>query len=294
MNYIRSLAAPVTLRTSSGSTITIDPGKVKRFVRISAVLEGFGTLSSRWRDLVDAGFIPPSLSFAPTWAVPEMETIRQVLRSPYERLHFLHWRSALEELLLYSADELDLLALYVADQFPSLKSGINNRLQALGMGDLFHSYYMKIRYDPGVALAHRKLTPSWSELIKALEDQRTPRGSEVAHRLLCFNYRAQSRFESKLRRRSQARSGHAALTEPKRRPQMMSAMPLAGVEAIGIACHQTPRAEIIAEGSRASWLAAAAPNRAGLVLIDSTDENLSRVRQLFLSEEGETIVADLA
>ncbi len=194
--HLRSCSGRVTLKTSEGD-LEFEADDVRNIVRVNVLLDTIGPLSAHWPKLKAVGLLPADAVMAPTMSVFELETVMEVLRLEVERCHYLSRRGELERDIAYTADELDLLADYLENQFnvgPSpqgerwLYGKSTNISERYGRLDMLAAPRFEI-----------KRTSYWSELLQALERLKPKGWTRFGHRLLATGYDGQKRFEKLLR-----------------------------------------------------------------------------------------------
>lgn len=116
MRYLSNERRVHRLESKDG-LIEIDSRKIDTFVRVNVTFEPIGSLSSRWPELVEAGLIAMDAVQIPTISLGDLEIICRSLRSQAVLIHYLRRREDVERNAVYMADELDLIALYLATGF---------------------------------------------------------------------------------------------------------------------------------------------------------------------------------
>jgi hypothetical protein len=101
-----------------------DLSAIHRVLRLSVTLEDIGFLQTNVNALKDVGYVPADTEVAPAVIVADLETVFDILESPLQRIHYWFRRTVWERTADYTADELDLLGVY-------LKTSLN-------VGDLVH------------------------------------------------------------------------------------------------------------------------------------------------------------
>jgi hypothetical protein len=187
----------LVLKSDDGD-IEIDADIVRDVVRVNVVLDAVGPLSAHWPRLKDAGLIPKDADIAPTMSVFELETVLETLTMEVERCHYLSRRGELEHQVGYVADELDLLAFYIENQFNVQSTRPGEELWLYGKSAEVALGYSEARAG-GTLSFPIKRTPTWQALLRTIEEKRPAGWTRFGHRLLNFDLAAQRRAERALR-----------------------------------------------------------------------------------------------
>lgn len=178
----------------------IAPKDVLNVHRFNIVHDVIGPLSSHWPQLKAAGLVPDASDIAPTLSVFDLETVFDLVPREIDRCHYLRRRMELERNTTYTADELDLLALYLKNRF---------NLGEIEYDGADHSWYglsMSLTY---VRDEERQLrlfsqaaptTTFWTNLLTALEEKRPDGWIQFGDRLLNVDVAGQQKVERLVRR----------------------------------------------------------------------------------------------
>ncbi len=208
---------PLSFDTRQGP-FTIEAADVRDVVRINIVHDVLGPLSSNWPQLKAAALIPETSDIAPTMSVFDLETIFELVPMEVERCHYLSRRAELERNASYTADELDLLALYLKNRFNIGDDeydgnhhswyGLSNTLRYV------HDEHRGVRlFSPSAAT-----TPFWARLLNSLEKRRPEGWTRFGHRLLNVDIAQQKQIEKLMKKGVKKTSGkphlffHSGLT----------------------------------------------------------------------------------
>ena len=194
--HLQSSSGLIALEASDG-TLEFDADSIRNIVRVNVLLDTVGPLSAHWPKLQDAGLLPADRAMAPTMSVFELETVMEVLSLEIERCHYLSRRGDLERDITYTADELDLLADYLENQFNVGRATHGERWLYGKSASISEAYgSLEMREPPRFDI---KRTRYWAELLKALENHKPKGWTRFGHRLLDIGYDGQKRFEKLVR-----------------------------------------------------------------------------------------------
>lgn len=192
----RILGASGTLSfTTRQGPLILQAKDVRDIVRVNIVHDAVGPLSSHWPQLKQVGFVPEDADIAPTMSVFDLEAVFELVPREVERCHYLSRRAELERNATYTADELDLLALYSRTRFNIGEDEYDGS---------HHNWYglsTTLTYVRDESLGVRLSSPSaattkfWAKLLTALEN-RLPEGwTRFGHRLLNVDISQQKQIE---------------------------------------------------------------------------------------------------
>lgn len=196
----RILGASGTLsfNTRQGPLI-LQPNDVRDIVRVNIVHDAVGPLSSHWPQLKQAGFVREDADLAPTMSVFDLETVFELLPREVERCHYLSRRTELERNATYTADELDLLALYSKTRF---------NIGADEYDGIHHNWYglsTTLKYVRDESVGVKLFSPSaattefWANILTALETKLPVGWTRFGHRLLNVDISQQKKIEKLMR-----------------------------------------------------------------------------------------------
>ena len=194
---LEAATGKLVLKSDDGD-IEIDADIVRDVVRVNVVLDAVGPLSAHWPRLEDAGLIPTDADIVPTMSVFELETVLESLTMEVERCHYLSRRGELEQQVGYVADELDLLAFYIENQFNVQSARPGRELWLYGKSAEVALGYSEAR-AAGTLSFPIKRTPTWQALLRTIEEKRPAGWTRFGHRLLNFDLAAQRGAERALR-----------------------------------------------------------------------------------------------
>lgn len=191
---VENANGPLHFDTAQGPFM-IDAGAIRSVIRVNILQDPIGPLSSHWPQLARAGFVPAELDIAPSMTVFDLETVFETLSLQIERCHYLARRTELERNAVYTADELDLLAIYQEHQFNVGEAEFDGtRLEWYGASLRLTPEY-SARRAAGTLSAHMQRTDFWADLLVALEKKREVGWTRLGHRLLNADVRVQRRVE---------------------------------------------------------------------------------------------------
>jgi hypothetical protein len=117
VRVLRKARGPVEFNTLRGEINRFDPTKIRQFVRLTITLDYLGPFICAVKELTAAGLLSEDAKECPTISLVDLENIFDLLDSPLQKLHYLKRRAELPPRLDMFGDELDLLALYLANAF---------------------------------------------------------------------------------------------------------------------------------------------------------------------------------
>ncbi|NTJ11704.1 hypothetical protein [Rhizobium lusitanum] len=191
---ILGASGPLSFTTRQGPLV-IQAKDIRHILRVNIVHDAVGPLSSHWPQLKLVGLVPEDADIAPTMSVFDLEAVFELVPREVERCHYLSRRAELEQNAIYTADELDLLALYSKTRF--------------NIGDdeydgSHHAWYglsETLKYVPDesrrvrLSLTSAATTEFWAKLLTSLE-KRMPEGwTRFGHRLLNVDVSQQKQIE---------------------------------------------------------------------------------------------------
>jgi len=172
----------------------------ERVVRISVTLDDLSVLASAEGDLKEAGWMPASLTLAPTLNIADFQQVIDILGSPSFFLHYFAERGGFQRAVRVFAFEMDFLGCYLETGF-NLGSLDKQQISLVLMGmSAPIDKYCNSR-DAGVTLKkpQPKLSPYFSALVGAIETRAFPRWSTVTTDLLrCASYEEQMKIDKLL------------------------------------------------------------------------------------------------
>lgn len=154
------------------------PGLVDTVVRLTVTLDDFSVLSSSDGLLRKAGFVPDTVTLAPTLNVADLGCVADLL-TPMQFIHYFVERGRLQKRVNLVGDELDLLGLYLQTGFSLNGRPEVQTLAMPGMSIEVDRYYTGL--DAGLRV--RKPVARQGDLVQALLgplEQRRPEGWTTA------------------------------------------------------------------------------------------------------------------
>lgn len=194
---LEAATGKLVLKSDDGD-FEIDADIIRDVIRVNVVLDAVGPLSAHWPRLKNAGLIPNDAEIAPTMSVFELETVLESLTMEVERCHYLSRRGELEKQVTYVADELDLLAFYIENQFNVQSTRLGGELWLYGKSAEVALGYSEA-WMAGKLSIPIKRTPTWQALLRTIEEKRPIGWTRFGHRLLNFDLAAQRGAERALR-----------------------------------------------------------------------------------------------
>lgn len=191
--YIEGASIPLTFETRDG-TLVIDPAILRDVIRVNILQDVVGPLSAHWPQLKVAGLVPADSQLAPTMSIFDLETVFEALTLEMERCHYLHRRVIFERNVTYTADELDLLAFYLENQFNVGDEELSHPTYVLFGRSSQVAYRYSEHREAGTLRFPIKRTDQWQALLVAIERQKAPGWTRFGHRLLNVDLLSQRRF----------------------------------------------------------------------------------------------------
>jgi hypothetical protein len=200
--YLRERPGVHRFPTRRGHFNEIDTSGVFEVIRLNITLEMLGTISARWPELRDAGFVPEDIELIPTLSLTDLEIIFDILVGACEKLHYLVRRAEFEMNAHYLGDEMDLLSFYIDTGFNigEAEFGGDHWIFLYGMSQKLIPYFMSQWTGRKAPKPRRRLTKRWGVMLQNIESRRTSRWTEVGYVLLNVAYEDQVLFERKFLR----------------------------------------------------------------------------------------------
>lgn len=173
-SLLSNLSESIRLKPRKGPVVTIDPGSVKKVIRLTVTLDFFGPLACDVRSMLAAGLLSAEIASAPTIALVDLDLILHMLPCPTQPLHYFARRSELEKRLGLSGDECDLLAFYMATGFNlgDLEFDEKRFIAFANLGSQLEPYMHARSAGISITKPRSKLTPRWLRLLSAFEARR--------------------------------------------------------------------------------------------------------------------------
>ncbi len=195
---LETAGAPLHLTSDQGDLV-IDPTAVRNITRLNVLLDPIGPLLAHGPRLVAAGLVKPDVDLTPSMTVFELETVLEVLPYELERCFYLSRRAEFERNVSYTADELDLLAFYLQNQFNVGEDEYEGRdFQIYGLSEVLAAGYSERQAQEGPPPTVRR-TPLWESLLQLLDAKRQVGWTRLGERLLRVDRDGQIQFERMLR-----------------------------------------------------------------------------------------------
>ncbi|MGR9159693.1 hypothetical protein [Rhizobium leguminosarum] len=197
--------------TTRQGPLTIHAQEVRDIVRVNIVQDAVGPLSSHWPQLKQVGLVPEDADIAPTMSVFDIETVLEMVPREVERCHYLSRRAELERNATYTADELDLLALYSKTRFNIGEDEYD------GSHHAWYGLSTTLKYvrddNRGVRLSSQSAatTEFWAKLLASLEKRRPDGWTRFGHRLLNVDITQQRQIEKLMKKGMRKTSGNPHL-----------------------------------------------------------------------------------
>jgi hypothetical protein len=173
--------------------------QVHRIVRVSVTLEDIGFIHTNINALKEAGYVPPEIAVAPAVTLADLEIVFDILQSPLERIHYWVQRSVWEGSADYTADEIDLLGVYLNTGLTVGDIHKNVRLVLLGASKPIDEYYEALRYGIAKEKPTYQATQWWRGLLARLESKKPDRWIEAGIVLLSAGYAQQVEMERRVK-----------------------------------------------------------------------------------------------
>ena len=181
---------------SQDGPVEIDSRMIESFIRINISFEAIAYLSSRWPELAEAELITKDAVQIPTMTLGDLETICRSLRSQAETVHYLQRRGDFERNAIYLADELDLLALYLATGFNIGEAEFGETgFVIYGMSARLDKYFSPQQPGTPLLLPEAKRTHLWNAILDEMERRASDGWLGITNRLLNVAYDDQVRAE---------------------------------------------------------------------------------------------------
>jgi hypothetical protein len=177
--------------------VSLDP--VRRIIRISVTLEDIGFIHTNVNALKETGYVPPDLAVAPAVTLADLEIVFDILRSPLERLHYWVQRSVWEGKADYTADEIDLLAVYLNTGLTVGDIHEDVRLLLVGASKPIDEYYEGVRHGISKERPTYQATQWWRDLLAKLAAKKPDQWMEAGIVLLSAGYAQQVEMERRVK-----------------------------------------------------------------------------------------------
>jgi len=201
-DFLLSNRGQHVFKTKRGIENRCDTTKLQRVIRLNLTLEFVGPIVCQSRLLAKSGFIEQNARLGVTMSLFDLELVFEILEGTHQRLHYLLRRSEWESNVDYMADELDLLAFYMATGFNvgEFEFERSRGLQLYGLGEQFDTYFFSKMLREPATKPQLRLTQWWRDILKAAETRRFDGWTEVGRFLLSAEYESQVGFEKRVKK----------------------------------------------------------------------------------------------
>jgi hypothetical protein len=177
----------------------IEAGAVDQVIRLSVTLDDFSILAGCEAELKEAGWVPATLTLAPTLNLTDLGCVIDILEEPAYILHYLAMRGPVQRSTGLMGHELDYLGFYLQTAFGMADVARKDTVFAItGMSAPIDHYYTS--RDAGVSLAKPGL--QLPELLRDVVLQAQGRARQgwttVCMGLLDIAYNATENLKSQL------------------------------------------------------------------------------------------------
>jgi hypothetical protein len=195
--YAAKTDAPGMVSFKAAFPVNLD--RIHRIIRMSVTLEDIGFIHTNVNALKEVGYVPSDIAVAPAVTLADLEIVLDVLQSPLERLHYWVQRSVWEGKADYTADEIDLLGVYLNTGLTVGDIHRDVRLVLLGASKPIDEYYEGLRYGIAKEKPTYQATQWWRDLLAKLEAKKPDRWMEVGVVLLSAGYAQQVEIERRVK-----------------------------------------------------------------------------------------------
>ena len=181
------LATNPTVADPIRDGIGYDLSKVRKVVRVSVCLEGFGSIQASLKQLEDTGWLPADFAPCPTMNLADFETVFDILEHPVQILHYMMKREVVEASVGYLANELELLGLYLTTLLDIGEVAPDVQISMVDMAGALDVYYNSL--DAGVTLDKPRpaISPLFASVFSQLEQRGIARWTEMGVALNMFS-----------------------------------------------------------------------------------------------------------
>lgn len=198
-NVIKAAKANVAGTEAFKAAFPVSLDRIYRIIRISVTLEDIGFIHTNINGLKAAGYVPADIAVAPAVTLADLEIVFDILKSPLERLHYWVQRSTWEGKADYTADEIDLLGVYLNTGLTVGDIHEDALLFFLGASKPIDDYYESVRHGILKEKPTYQATQWWRDLLAKLEAKRADQWMEVGIVLLSAGYAQQVEIERRVK-----------------------------------------------------------------------------------------------
>ena len=204
-DYIRKMERPV-FQAKSGQEVILDKQRYTEIAIITLTLDSLDVFTPQMHHLREAGVLG---HHDIPWAVclTDLIVISEILQSPSEFLHFLHWRRAVgrTENVSSGTDELNWLAIYLKEgpKLLAVPEGYTNMAFTSYTDELDAYFLYKGGFRTKPANRPEQPVPKiLRALLTATENSGIPAFTTVTEALLDFDFKEREELSQKLRQAS--------------------------------------------------------------------------------------------
>jgi hypothetical protein len=171
VQVLREARGPVEFNTLRGEMTRFDPTKIRQFIRLTITLDYLGPFICAVKELRAADLLSEVAKESPTISLVDLENIFDLLDSPLQKLHYLKRRAELPPRLDMFGDELDLLALYLANAFNlgELENIPNQHVRFDWLHKQIEPYFYGRSIGRPVVKPRLTLSSWWREILSLIE-----------------------------------------------------------------------------------------------------------------------------
>lgn len=200
-NFLKANPNRHSFPTKRGGVNNVDATRLLRFIPLSVTYENLGSVSSSFKDCIEAGLIEPGHALVPSLCLTDLEVLCEILDSEMERIHYLARRGEIERTMHYHGDEMDLLAFY-------LDTGFNigdwdrgeHFIQMTGKSKELDPFFVGRAHGVSVPKPRLKLTDWWRDILARIAWGKPKCWTEIAYILLSVAHEDQRKFEKSLKK----------------------------------------------------------------------------------------------
>lgn len=197
IDYLKDNPANLSLKVKKGPNNKFDASALRYFIPLGVTLSHLGMMGSNLKQLIKAGVTDkPIEELATSISLTDLQVVFDLLPLAAEKIHYLQRRRELEANVLYTGDELDLLAWYLDD---GLNLGTDESKYGLFKMDLkskeLDNYIIGSANNENVVKPELQKTKWWKDILLRLEEKQITTWLETSYVLLNIPVDAQQEFE---------------------------------------------------------------------------------------------------